>query len=546
LKSCAKKLKHMKTRNMKIKFLKDLLPSDSLAKRCRFPLIIVSCLMMAVGFGQSIEYLGNGAYRFKTDFQSSDLHFYLLDDGYHSFDNEFIHTYSNNSIPALPILYHSEPYDQNEPEESSFIGVNEGTFYSTPPSYQFANMVEVKRSWNLVENRNNYFLLMFENSISQEDISGCIEFHYDKKEIEIKEEDILDNYGNSWVSNRLFASSEYPEYTHKIKWSFDNLSPGEQRFIYLPSKCLKEVFSLVKTRGILKIDHCESVLPYNSKIDGMNTDVDFGSFYTLESIVSNFPHDPNCILTNPQCLLPSSTAQNIQYKVYFQNDGIDPVENVYIDLNMYGDFNFDNVKLINSSHNCELVWNDDSIYITFPGIYLSGIKQTPAPPDYNETIGWVEFDICFDDLNVITTDSKCMTSDGIITFDNEMPLPIFNEICTNMRCNNTNWEETNSCPQSPTVQHHIANGLKLTSLNKDSKPLDFSIKPNLASDIITIEGFESQLELNCWLLNANGQKILKVDLNSSKTINIELLPRGIYFLYMNNDLTSQTKRFVKI
>ena len=58
---------------------------------------------------------------------------------------------------------------------------------------------------------------MFENRISQDPISGCIEFHYNMNEIKVLENDILDAYGNSWVLNRESDLSEYEGFTNKIK-----------------------------------------------------------------------------------------------------------------------------------------------------------------------------------------------------------------------------------------------------------------------------------------------------------------------------------------
>jgi len=398
----------------------------------------------------------------------------------------------------------------------------------------------------MVEHKENYFLLMFENVNDFELISGCVEFHFDKNEIQITEDKILDSYGNGWVQSREIENSEYFDYTNKYKWEFYDMLPGEQRFIYIPAECLRDVFSVINTRGILKIDNCNGFVPEDSKLDGTNEEIYDSKMFTLKSIVSNYPHDPNFMVTDPQCLEQEWGAQKVKYKIYFQNDGVDPVEDVLIDLYTSGDINYDNVRLSSSSHNCNLSWEEEAFYISFPDIFLKGMGAEPEPNTYEETIGWVELEICFNLISSINDQLDCINSFGQIIFDDQPPLPISNSLCTSTFCQGNVDIIGADCPQSEIYQQFSGSGLKTVKINEVSKEIDFQIIPNFSKSKITIEGINDYSNLNCLIVNSIGGLVDEINLLKINEINISNLQKGIYYIKVFNNTNSQIKKFVKI
>lgn len=495
--------------------------------------------------GQTMQFNGFGEYEFNSTFPQSDLHFYLFDDGFHSFDNNPIHTYKSSSIPASPVLFHAVPYDDNDPEETTFTGVDEGMVSAGPPVYGFENQIQIKRSWNMVEAKENYFLLMFENPVDNNaNISGCVEFHYSKYDMDITDADILDDYGNGWVDGFSDDPSEYIGYTTKFSWTFSNLMPGEQRFVYIPAKCLQDVFSKIATRGVMKIDNCDEIIPENGKTDGSNEEIVDGKIYTLESIVSNFPHDPNCIITDPTCLGFYGGAQTIKYKVFFQNDGQDPVEDVLIQIRRSGDLTYKSIRLADASNTCHIAWEEDEFIVVFNDIFLIGMGQEdPEPSSIAETIGWVELEICFGYEDITDTSLKCMDTEGEIKFDELPPLPISNTICQYESCVVDITTLDDFCPDDDYYQlFENSIGDKITSTNSLELDEEFKIVPNIASDYINIEGFENNKYIDVIINSSISGLSKKFTLHSSERIDINDLPKGVYFLRVNNI----TKPFVKL
>ena len=96
--------------------MKKLKKTNTCHLKIRVLVVLLFMMKGIAGNSQTMEYLGNGNYEFDTDFPASDLHFYLFDDGYHSFDKNVVHTYSNSSLPATPTLYYKESYQSGDPD----------------------------------------------------------------------------------------------------------------------------------------------------------------------------------------------------------------------------------------------------------------------------------------------------------------------------------------------------------------------------------------------------------------------------------------------
>lgn len=203
--------------------------------------------------GQQWTQVGNyGVHQFQSLQPAENLSFYLFGDGHHSFAQNPRHTYAAPSY-LDPVQYSAEPYEDDEEVEESIMAPTTG---STPGAVNMMTLesnIQIKRSWSLVQGMDNFFVLSFENK-EENPISGCVEFYYNKTDLDIDESKILDDYDNGWVSDRDNISLNGP-YTNKFVWNYDNLESGEQRHIYIDANCIPEAFSKVETRAVLNVSY---------------------------------------------------------------------------------------------------------------------------------------------------------------------------------------------------------------------------------------------------------------------------------------------------
>jgi len=170
---------------------------------------------------------GDGVHDFTSDYSDNDLHFYLYDDGYHSFEAEPTHVFGSTSVS--PEVYHIGPYDDDD--VYGYSTGDPGSSNSSPVNApaEIDGEIEVIRSWNLVEGKENFFILMFQNTSENEVWDGCVEFHFHSARASIDAADILDNYGNDWVNNKkYYTSSAQPGTNRRYTWNYENLQPREQ------------------------------------------------------------------------------------------------------------------------------------------------------------------------------------------------------------------------------------------------------------------------------------------------------------------------------
>lgn len=528
-----------------------------------------------------VEYGGNGTYSYTSLLPASHLHFYLFDDGYHSFDQNPTHQFSNINTPATPVLFHTGPYEIDIPEEENIGGGGQGNSNPTITLAEMENQVQIKRSWNLVEGQENYFILMFENTQSNAPIDGCVEFHYNNNDNTIISADILDDY-NGWVDYLGSEPSEYTseDYTHKLVWEFSDLEPDEQRFIYIPALCNQPAFSTIKNCGVLKTD-CDEPLPYIPYRPAQGPGQNDSPLYELTSLVSNFPHDPNCIV--PYCVdevwgdTGNGGGLKIKYRIYFQNDGTDPVEDVVISTTI--DQEFDNVTLLDASDNCTLWWGPGAVEIEFEDIYLPGSGMIPPPLNYDMTVGWVEFLVCFSDPTTLDfiNDETCIDQKASIFFDNLAPIDVQDEYCRNqwayclgqhhipehLECgdgkvmsyqeydpeNNPGNNPDSDSPITEDLGGHVNLDTNENLIAIDMDNATFEIYPNPTKEGITIIGLSNYDESKIVVRNIEG-RIINVQTvmknNGQVQLDVNAIEAGVYMIsvYSLNGLS--TKRFVKL
>ncbi len=496
-----------------------------------------------------------GTYNYNSLYQSTDLHFYLYGDGYYNFDADNEHQFGINANGNTVKAYHSEPYDNDQVEELILNTITDGISSAEIPTYSLPNKVSLKRSWNLVNDEDNYFILAFQNVESNDPISGCIEFHFTDNDTYIEGVSILDDYDNDWVNpNENLLSSDQQGYSHKYVWDFHNLKKDEQRFIYIPADCLADAFDIVETRAIMKVDNCDP-LPENwsRENDGANPGIDQSPYYTLRSQVSNFPHDPNGIVTDPNCLSRNNEFFTVRYKIFFQNDGMDPVEDVILEFLVNTPFR--SIELIESSHSCTMQWippaneyeYSKNVRFYFEDIFLEG-TGAHDPPEYEDTYGWVTFDICFN-LKVFThLGIHCADSNVDIYFDLEPPVSATNEICRN--CDISIMDQNQyACPdilpsfqESEGIQHKItdAKSLQHDDIN------EIQIFPNPVNELlfINVKDFAENDILK--VFNSAGEVLLNRYVKEiGQSLNLADVPVGLYYISIQNEDSVKTKSFVK-
>jgi hypothetical protein len=86
--------------------------------------------------------------------------------------------------------------------------------------------------------------------------------------------------------------------------------------------------------------------------------------------------------------------------------------------------------------------------------------------------------------------------------------------------------------------------LSYSGVNELNPLNNITIQPNPTSDFIYINGLENIKDLNFKLYDLNGQQVLK-DSKLTSPINIQKLPKGIYFLEIKSENNTVNKRIVK-
>lgn len=488
----------------------------------------------------TMQDMGNGKYQFNSTYPDTYMHFYLLGDGYHSFESSPSHEYHSQNVPTTVEYFKAKPYDDEDIDPIAPPPNNPTIGRSNPAitKQAFKNKVEVKKSWNLMPNKETYLILMFENN-DAEILSGCIELHFDPAALSITESEILDQY-NSWVSNRTLTDSEYKSegFDKKYKWEFDGLEHGEQRFIYVPVNSLGALMDEVSVRGVIKPDsECEgeAPFPYDANNDGNLDHITDSNYFTLLEQLRKNPHDPNCIVTDPYALSTYNENETVYYTIWFHNEGEAPAQDVTLDF--FIDAPVNSMSYVASSDYCVVNFDHPATLpasqgaeILFPSIYLPGMGQSPAP-NYYSTIGFLTLEVCF---ALPFFPYNFADSEVDIYFDSLPPVPAKNKIYR--LTNNSNIE---NCVNPPF----------LLKSKPDEKELDlaaFVISPNPTDGICRVllgGNFEGEVAV----YNSVGHLLLKDQISGPVArIDLSIFPDGLFTIVLKDDRDNKVaKRVLK-
>lgn len=476
---------------------------------------------------------GNGNYTFISTFPKADLHFYLFGDGYHSFEHSPNHQYHSNNVPALVDLFRTGPYEDEHPDGLLAGSPTEGVSSPSIPQYAFNNKVELKKSWNLVPDKEHYYILMFENNDAVP-LNGQVEFHFDTVEIAVDEAGILDHY-NSWVSNRTLESSEYfsEGYNKKYVWQFTGLESEEQRFIYVPAECLSSRMNKVAVRAVIKYDGVQAP-EYNPSSDGSLDHINNSNYFTLTERVRGYPHDPNCIVTNPYALTTIDEDQTVLYTLFFHNEGTALAEDVTLDF-FIDEPAFD-ISFVSSSDHCivqpvpNAPYGIQDVQILFPAIHLPGMGQIPAP-NYYSTIGWVTLRVC---LNPTGWQRAFAYSDVDIYFDDQ-PAVVAEHHIFRLINHSLNANCTSSLNQI--MAKESSNAVELG---------DISVYPNPTQSTAIIELSENFKDGTKVALYDSAGKLLWNGTFRSwrKVLDLSAFDNGVYILVLEDKFGNKTTKSI--
>jgi len=276
--------------------------------------------------------------------------------------------------------------------------------------------------------------------------------------------------------------------------------------------------------------------------------------YELKIKPTQQPHDPNQIYSPPHT---PCYGDIVPYIVDFQNLGDGEAINVDVEVNVdLAYFDIESVAAIESSHELSsYATNDNVITFTFSGINLPGTNQENPSPSYNETKGWVKFELTMRDCSPPDPNGnfeEIVTNGEIIfygsdEFEQETPLNFLIQKPCQFPC----------YVGGIGLSSNTDNGLNASRISSSSitDQIPFSAKsyPTIVNDFITIETSLLKpgvlLEINFVDIAGRIWKTENISSEDSMIYKEELdvsdLPTGIYFLQVKHGDQLINQKIVK-
>lgn len=458
--------------------------------------------------------LANGFVEYETtNANIGDLRFTLFGDGYFTTLDDFDHQFQPNSGGYTTTTYFNRRYKKHVPtvRTKTIQGTGSGNSNNSKISMPPGINTRVATSWQPSFGFENYYMVIFENTTTVTE-SGCIEFYYDDSDLMLDMNGILE-YG--WVLNRVISNVTAPgPYNKKIKWDFVNLSPGEQRVVYLPMVTTAGIGSLINV-GSKYLSGC-----VNSP----------GSIFNSRFVSNGSPHDPNSKTANKDCVRNYvNNAQPIIYTVKFQNEGDGAAKNVIL-FDVLDDNLLDltTLEILDAEYDYEYFLEGNQLTIKFDNIYLPGLKQKGKNIyTYEQTESYVQFQICTREIlepGVIENQVEIYFDDQPAILTNLSEVFIVSD-CVNEICES---------------EEKITN----TTASVNSK---ITINPNPIENNIYVDGLEDHI-ISIDIYNNRGELVRSYsDIDKRKNhINMENLPSGLYLIQVRNEMLNFTKKMLKL
>ena len=472
--------------------------------------------------------------------------FYLFGDGHYSTRQSPTHEYHTGGA-FQPEVYSLAVYVPTVPSKISNTNPNPnvtsavGTGSSTANPYIPANQsIHLGQSWRAADDNEMIYIISFRHPGSPFPINGTahgsitltLDENIDYLQI------INPSVATNWASSGTHVSLPKGD---QVTWTFSGLnnSPGDVRNLYVRVK----IPNNMQGDRISSNVHIEYIDDYAIK---------YSETRTRNSYIYRYPHDPNGIIAHNDCLLSETDAQQMEYTVYFQNEGENYANNVQIEINPDWLLIPNSIEIIRSSAPTSQVEHDPNtglIYITFPGINLPGLEQH-YPNTYcpDLTTGFVTFSICAHDM--ISANGPPIDVDANIYFDQQPP--IYTGIASTFI--------TETCTKAPPCNDGYGgyggantgnlNAAMTSNMNTDAA----TVYPNPFTDqfIIGFDVTEAEGSLiNAELYDLSGKlqttifKGYKDRGYCNFSVNAQGLPSGIYIVKIQSGNQQILKRIVK-
>lgn len=484
----------------------------------------------------------NGLVNYKIEKDGQQTHlFTLFGDGTFSSLQEPKHKFEPNAEGYTTEVYFAKAYDPNlPPKRTIHTGPTHSGSSYVNPTVNMTGDIDILTSWATAKDYENFYIIAFRNTTNRKLVSGTIEFHYNNNDIEVNYANI--KVYNSWVTNRTTTEMSEP-LNQKIKWNFTNLQKNEIRYIYVPATTLKPIGEIITIEAKYKIN--SSTTNSIDRFGGFGSSNSLGSATTGNFLSRGYPHDPNFMTVNKECLkLYEEQQQELIYTIGFYNDGEYFAKDVYVAAALSRHLDKNNISLV--AYETKPTWSvyDGTIQFEFADIQLPGTNQTsPKEYSYEDASTYVSFKIC-SQSDLLKLD--CISNIASIIFDQQ---PVF-------------YTNTSTiCPSDCTdfdvcgEQDAETNQLKSQFIESEkSDELSFNAYPNPASSHVEIDiNFNSQATTNFTvrLLDYSGKIIEQLSVNDNysnifiKKIDLKHISSGLYFMILETEHERHNKKIIK-
>lgn len=286
---------------------------------------------------------------------------------------------------------------------------------------------------------------------------------------------------------------------NSLTWNYANLEPLETRVVSF----VMNINSPTETPSVNNGD----VLTFTATINPiLNDEIESNNVFVLnQTVVGSFdPNDKTCL--EGETVTTDFIGEFVHYLIRFENTGSAEAVNIFVrDIINTNQFDLNSLTIIDSSHSMITRIENNSVEFVFENINL--------PFDDANNDGYIAFKIRLLDT-LVEGDTFENTAD--IFFDFNAPITTNTEITT------------------------IDTTLGLDNISFIE---DVIVYPNPSNGIINISK-PNNIEIEkLQLYSITGEKI--IEQSDISQFNVKELPNGVYFLRINTNKGSMTKKIIK-
>lgn len=394
------------------------------------------------------------------------------------------------------------------------------------PEIAMDGEVDIMTSWAPAAGLENFFIIAFRNESVGAPLNGDIVFHYSDSEISLSGE-IIEKEG--WVGESSNVSSELPDYSNKLVWSFADLAFQETRFVYVPAtvNLATEEMLNFKVEYLVQRDEGQAASIQDAREESF--------------LVRRRPHDPNFKVVNKTCIHPNAPAQTLEYTIGFFNDGDSFAEKVVLDDELSVWLNPATVESLDAEYFHTISLDGSEMTITFVDINLPGTNQVyPQVYSYDQAATYIKFSICT--MGPIPSGDS-INNTASITFDEELPINTSTAtLVSGQPC--TEFEACEAGAIEP----------KKAAAESASKATVFSAYPNPMTDDLTIQISDDLVlagAVNLAILDYTGKSVQQLWQTTKglttfqQQFDLSDLAPGLYWLSLTTSDKVYTQKLIK-